>query len=146
MRAEQVTVSGHHAQSRPVPQDTQPGPQVIGDNHPGQQLSYGSGQLRRRLDQIACGAHAGQAGHIRAVAGRRRAAGSRDDQPGSARVLVTQGGQDVDSSVQAVDGDRAGRAAERRGDGLLSSVLNGQQGGQRAENARERTGLGQQHG
>ena len=149
MRAEHVALPGDHAQ-RGVGADQFPRlGQVGGHDDAGQQAGQRGRQPVRGPDQREGGlgtVRERDAGREPAVRGRRRVTRrpGRDHQAGAARVLVLERLQDGHGRVEAGDGDRVRRVAQRRRDGFLGPGVHAHQGRDPAQHPGVLLRVGQQ--
>ena len=114
-------------------------------------VRHGAGGVRHGAGGNARGLSRGRRTRAARIHPRRAGPGClqpgcirRDDQAGAPGVLALERLQDDHRSLEAGHGHGVGRAAQRRGDRLLGSVLDGHQGSDRAEHPAERAGVGEQ--
>ena len=140
VRAEEVTLAGHRDDVGDVGDQAPCGGEVVdhGDlvEQPHQRRTYVVGR-GHHVDGV--GRAVGEAGPVAVV--ERRAA---EQQPGAAEVVVLEVADGLDRGVGVGDHHGVGGGAECRGDRGLVAVVDVEQRGDRAEQAVDRVGRGEQ--
>jgi hypothetical protein len=131
-RPQQVAVARDSRDGRAVGDHGARLVEAVDDSDPFQEMPQGRANLFGRLDQVD---------RVRGIGRQdrplRRSVGlaASDHDPGTAGVIALQKGQCLDGGVDRAHGDRVGGRTEGGTDGRLGPRFDGEDGGNRAEQA-----------